>query len=280
MAYKATVIQIMIASPSDVVEERDIVRAAITKWNYINSFKNKAVLIPMGWETHSSPELGERPQELINKRILKDSDILIGIFWTRLGTPTGKAASGTVEEIKRHVESGKPAMIYFSSKPISPQLIVKKQYDSLQKLKDSYKPLGLIEEFHGTEEFKEKITAQLQLCLNHNKYIQNLLYNKISNEKHNKKTALTPLSKAAMQLLKAASQHSDGYIYKAYRLQGSCFEAGRFWFGSTGREFVKWEAALNELLMHKLVKPHEAESTIFILTHTGWELSDIIPEDN
>jgi hypothetical protein len=36
------------------------------------------------------------------------------MFWTKLGTATGVAASGTVEEIDRFVAAGKPAMLYFS----------------------------------------------------------------------------------------------------------------------------------------------------------------------
>jgi hypothetical protein len=32
--------------------------------------------------------MGDEPQKIINKRILKDADLLVGIFWTRLGTPT------------------------------------------------------------------------------------------------------------------------------------------------------------------------------------------------
>src|SRR5713101_1313849 len=105
MPYQATVLPIMIASPGDVLEAREVAREAIHEWNYVNSYSANAVLMPVGWETHSSPELGERPQELINERLLKDCDLLVGVFWTRLGTPTGKSPSGTVEEIQRHLDS-------------------------------------------------------------------------------------------------------------------------------------------------------------------------------
>ena len=42
------------------------------------------------------------------------------MFWTKLGTPTGVADSGTVEEIDQFVEANKPAMLYFSSRPAGP----------------------------------------------------------------------------------------------------------------------------------------------------------------
>ena len=47
--------------------------------------------------THSRPQMGDRPQELINKQLVGHCDLLIGSFWTRLGTPTGRAESGTAE---------------------------------------------------------------------------------------------------------------------------------------------------------------------------------------
>ena len=34
---------------------------------YADSAKTKIVLEPVGWETHSSPEMGDRAQEIINK---------------------------------------------------------------------------------------------------------------------------------------------------------------------------------------------------------------------
>ena len=38
MSYIATVIPVMIASPGDVLQEREEVRKAIYNWNDINSF--------------------------------------------------------------------------------------------------------------------------------------------------------------------------------------------------------------------------------------------------
>lgn len=139
MAYTATVIPVMIASPGDVFEEREIVRAAIHDWNDVNAATSKVMLAPVGWDTHASPELGSRPQELINSRLLKNCDLLIGVFWTRLGTPSGEADSGTVEEIEKHVAAGKPAMIYFSSRPVAPESIDQVQYAKLSEFRERCK---------------------------------------------------------------------------------------------------------------------------------------------
>lgn len=41
------------------------------------------VLTPIGWETHSTPDMSDRPQALINKQLLKTRDLLVAVFWTR-----------------------------------------------------------------------------------------------------------------------------------------------------------------------------------------------------
>ena len=76
MAYAATVFKVMIASPSDVVAERNIVREVLSEWNIINSDKRKMVLLPVSWETHISPAMGDPPQSIINEQILVDCDLL------------------------------------------------------------------------------------------------------------------------------------------------------------------------------------------------------------
>ena len=103
MSYQATVIPIMIASPGDVSAEREIATMVIYRWNAIFARANKHVLLPVKWETHSASDLGARAQQQINDRVLKFCDLLVGIFWTRLGTPTGESESGTAEEIKEHL---------------------------------------------------------------------------------------------------------------------------------------------------------------------------------
>jgi hypothetical protein len=84
MAYDAKIIEIIIASPSDVAEERQIVRDVVMEWNAVHARHRSVALLPVSWETHSSPELGGRPQQMINDRLLAHADLLVGIFWTRV----------------------------------------------------------------------------------------------------------------------------------------------------------------------------------------------------
>src|SRR4051794_31938327 len=99
MTFLAQVLRVFVASPGDVADERQMLADCIAHWNIQNSPSAQIVFLPVAWEELLVPELGGRPQALINSRLLQDADLLIGMFWTRLGTPTGVEVSGTVEEI-------------------------------------------------------------------------------------------------------------------------------------------------------------------------------------
>lgn len=282
MSYKATVIPVMIASPGDVADEREIIRSIIHDWNDVNAEASAVMLAAIGWETHSSPELGTRPQELINKRVLKNCDLLIGVFWTRLGTPTGKSSSGTVEEIEEHVASGKPAMIYFSSKPVAPESIDIEQFAQVQAIKEKWQSLGLIETYENLEELSSKLAKQLQLCLLKNEYLKGLFA--IPEIEVVTENPAIPdvrqqymLSEEAKTILKAAASMVDGTILKLSMLVGRTIQAGGESFGGGhGREAAKWEAALNELEFHGLVVGRGYKGEVYELTIKGWTVADAL----
>ncbi len=69
MAYQSVVFQVMIASPGDVAKERQIIKDVLNEWDYIHPLDKHIFLMPVGWETHSAPLMGERPQAIINKQI-------------------------------------------------------------------------------------------------------------------------------------------------------------------------------------------------------------------
>lgn len=109
--------------------------------------------------------MGDRGQGLVNKQVLKDCDLLIGVFWTRLGTPTGVASSGTVEEIREHMAAGKPTMLYFSDAPIEPGRVDPVQYEQLQRFRDECKNCGLVETYKNYRQFETKLSRQLHLTI-------------------------------------------------------------------------------------------------------------------
>ena len=161
MTYNATTYKILIASPNDVTRERKAIPEAINFWNSLNSEQFKVSLLPVMWETHSTPEMGSRPQEIINRQLVDTCDILIGAFWTRIGTYTGEAESGTVEEIEKFIDAGKPVMLYFSSIPVVPESIDQEQYKRLKNFKAKCMKNGLVKDYSSITELREKIITHL-----------------------------------------------------------------------------------------------------------------------
>ena len=161
MPYEAVVYNVMIASPSDVEEERRTISDVIIKWNYTHSMNSGKVLIPLRWETHSAPLLGTRPQDVVNNMVLRHADVLVGIFKDRLGSPTGKEASGTIEEINVHHSLGKPVLLYFGEPTGS-----KEQIAAVSAYKEECKNKGVIWEYKDCHALKDLFTDHLQLIIN------------------------------------------------------------------------------------------------------------------
>lgn len=161
MGFQATVYQVLIASPGDVEDERRELRDLIHDWNAMFAADFKVVLLPVLWETHAVPEMGVHPQAIINKQIVDRCDILVGVFWTRLGTPTPSAESGTAEEIFRFIEQKKPVLLYFSSREAALDTIDLKEWERLKEFKARIREKGLYSSFRNTETLRELATKHL-----------------------------------------------------------------------------------------------------------------------
>ena len=162
MAYSAQVYRILLASPGDVGEERDAVEAELVSWGRLRSGDTGVLLQAVRWETDVMPELGDRPQAIINRQIGDACDAVIAIFWTRLGTSTGVAVSGSVEEIERAVKAGKQVLLYFSRRPVDPSQIDHDQHKALGAFKQDYLKLGIAREFASVDEFRRLLRDDLE----------------------------------------------------------------------------------------------------------------------
>lgn len=278
MSYSAIVYKVMIASPSDVSAERSIVREVLSEWNVVNSDAQRQVLLPIGWETHSVPEMGDRPQALINKQILHDCDLLVGVFWTRIGTATGEYASGTVEEIEEHIKTGRPTMLYFSSVPVLPDSVDMDQYRRLKEFKLSCQSRGLYEPYGDVQDFRIKLYRQLQLKVNREAYFQTAA-----------EPAGTPailelepgptLSKEAAFLLKECVADPAGQVLYLSHLSGYVLQVrGKNLIeDNNDRSRAIWNSALEELENDGLLAAVGSKRNIFTVTRKGYEIADQLP---
>lgn len=269
----------MIASPGDVASERSIIRDVIYEWNAVHSRNRNIVLLPVGWESHSSPEMGERPQEIINNQILDKCDLLVGVFWTRIGTETGEYTSGTVEEIEKYIASGKPAMLYFSCQPVRPDSVDMEQYSKLKEFKKSCQSRGLYESYDSYSEFKEKFYKHLQIKVNEHEIFQFQAGDVFADlEIHESNTSIPQLSDEARVLLKESSQDSHGHILYVRSLGSTNIQTnGKNIIPEQDRRVVaKWESALQELVDIGLLVERGYKGEMFEVTNLGYQIADMI----
>jgi hypothetical protein len=165
MSFSATVLHVLIASPSDVPDERAAIAQSLHDWNALNSLDTGYVLLPVMWESHSAPAMGDRPQEIINEQLVRSCDMLIGAFWQRLGSPTGLEDSGTVEEINGFLKQKKPVMLYFSKRQVDLDNIDMAQLAKLKDFKKTIRDQGLQESYVSADDLKQKLARQLTIML-------------------------------------------------------------------------------------------------------------------
>lgn len=101
MARDIRVFDVFVASPADVADERERLEAVIRELNETWQNRLGVQLNLVRWETHAYPGFGEDAQDVINREMQEAFDVFIGILWSRIGTQTHRAESGTLEEFER-----------------------------------------------------------------------------------------------------------------------------------------------------------------------------------
>lgn len=278
MSYPATVFNVMIASPGDVASERAIVRDVVYEWNSVHSIARKLALLPIGWESHSSPEMGASAQQIINGQVLSKCDLLVGVFWTRIGTPTERHLSGTVEEIETHIAAGKPAMLYFSSQPVALEMVDLEQVQKLKEFKESCRSRGLFQPYDSHADFREKFYRHLQLKVNEHPLFQAVSLPAAQLQPTTSQTKLPALSYEARALLKEASRDPAGIIIHAQFIGGAAIQTnGKNLIPSDERrEVAKWEDALEQLRVTSLVTDKGHKGEVYEITNLGYQIADMI----
>jgi hypothetical protein len=267
MGFQANVLKVMIASPGDVAVERSIVTEELYRWNNANAVSRELILQPVKWETHSSPQMGAHPQNILNERLLIDADIVVGIFGTRIGTATIDFISGSVEEIKRHVAAGKLAMLYFSHVPVDPNSIDQKQWAALQAFKEECKTGGLYAEYASHEELRTEFGHHLTIELNRPKYLW-LTKPDATVEPHD-----PDLNDDEKRLLTAAASDRNGQVLTSTDMGGFYVKANDENFvEDSPRSAALWKRVLKRL--DELGYLDQASEEIYELTEEGFARAD------
>lgn len=274
MPYTASVHKVMIASPSDVATERQIIRDVIHEWNAVHSEDKQIVLMPVSWETHSSPNLGERAQDVINKHVLSGADLLVATFWTRIGSPTGNSPSGTVEEIEEHLAEGKPAMLYFSTEPVRLDSVDEEQYVALRNFKNECLERGLIVEYDSKANFKDSFARHLAQTVLRDFAPGDQEANPLASTLN--ATSVPTLSDASKTLLQEAAEAQDGRVLRVRTKDGLTVRTNEknFVDQKDPRTEARWEAAVRQLTDLRFLQDVGHKGEVFAVTGDGYEMAD------
>lgn len=172
MAKSVTLFNVFVASPSDLIEERDLLADVISELNHTTANLLSIKLELIRWETDIFPAFGDDAQDVINKQNKDEYDIFIGIMGSRFGTPTSRFGSGTLEEFTRAYDKSKrdggitKIMMYFKNVSLALNEIDIDQVKKIQNFKKSLGPKGgLYWDYDKASDFKDLVRNHLNLLL-------------------------------------------------------------------------------------------------------------------
>ena len=289
---QASVLNVLIASPSDVQAERDAVESAILEWNASHFPQTGLILRPVRWETSFYPASGGRPQGLLNPQIVEDAHFVIGIFGSRLGMPTGKAESGTLEEIEQFLATRRHVALYFSNAPVA-RSADRTQLDALEAYQRKRQKDSLYATFGSVEELRRQVVAHLPRIV---ASIQKGFESEPSREEppggpitptrtpRRRKAVVRPmgieeigeLSPKEMELLWNAAKDPDGELLHSETLDGEDLRSNgkHFLAEADRRTAAEWIGALRNLDNKALIEALGEDRDFFQVTAEGYAVAD------
>ena len=166
-----TIIRIFVSSPSDVAAERTVLDEVVGRINRTDGDARKVRLELWKWETNSVPQIGPKPQSVIDNQMPAHYDIYLGIMKHRFGPPTGRHGSGTEKELKDALrlwgKTGSPwILFYFGEEKVSPKTLDLNQYGKVLQLQKKLQKMGICATYEGVRGskygFVEKVDEHLR----------------------------------------------------------------------------------------------------------------------
>lgn len=155
------VCRLMISCPSDVKTEVEIIQKVVDNINNSIGMSMDIFVKTLHWSKNVIPKAGDHPQSIINKQLVDKADAVIAIFGNKIGAPTQKYDSGTIEEIEEMIKQRKQVFVYFSEKPVKLSEINTDAVAQIKKFKETYKNRGIYVEYESDEEFSEIVSRNL-----------------------------------------------------------------------------------------------------------------------
>lgn len=149
MPVDTKLIRVFVSSPSELISEREAVKKVISEINQ-GFIDRKIMLEYFGWDTSVTPGISSDPQNVINDQINNKYEIFLGFLWHRVGSPTPRMESGTIEEFYNAIERYKKnpnsvqILFYFCETPIPLKKIDVDQVRKLQEFRKKVEDEGVL----------------------------------------------------------------------------------------------------------------------------------------
>ena len=163
-------LRLVVASPGDVKRERDALQEIIAEINRDTARPAELYLELARWETDARAGFhAGGPQGQIDP-ILKidECELVVGIFWSRLGSPTLDGKTGTEHEFdtayKAWSDNRRPEiMAYFCERPVEPKSDEdRRQFELVKQFKSSFPREGFAWKYTEVDEFKTLVARHIR----------------------------------------------------------------------------------------------------------------------
>lgn len=156
-------INLFISCPSDIKTELDSIRIIIDEINKTSGKQGDYFIKSLNWDIDTYTAIGNDVQEVINNQIEDEYDILVSLMWQKLGTPTKRDKSGTVEEINRALENpSKLSLVYFKTSIENLNNVDLNELQKINEFKHELSSKGVLyKEFNSISEFESKFRINL-----------------------------------------------------------------------------------------------------------------------
>lgn len=165
-------IRLFVASSGDVRAEREVMKRIVNQLDHRYDQWGLDIQL-VAYEDDVIPDYGMDAQEVVNRNVRFDLiDIFIGIIWRRIGTPTKRAMSGTVEEVNIAMsmkqQTGRPwyIMFFLCDRPFQPSNNDEAyQYEEAKKFRKWIEQRVLAKAYKTSEEFYELASNSLSMAI-------------------------------------------------------------------------------------------------------------------
>ncbi len=181
MPEEVTRLRIFVASPGDVLDEREHLRLVVDELNRTLADRLGLTLDLLDWRTHVAPGMGRPQQVIFDQLALEKWDNFVGILWARFGTPPGTThsergepfLSGTEEEFtlayQAWKETGRPQILFYRCLRSIPAISDPDQLKLVQEFFAEFEAAGahpgLYQTYKTNEDFAWRLRNDLEQVL-------------------------------------------------------------------------------------------------------------------